>query len=126
MPVGATITRPRFAGPDADKLDKFAQLMERLWNEHRTAFVQAGDERIYCFGGNDHIVIVAEELFGNLVEVQTPLGNVSMRPGEDGVVNAVLDEPDKAKASLGEIIERTIQVLERYYYSPYGAKVVRY
>lgn len=107
-------SRPDGARPG---LDAFVAAVERVHEEHRVAFVAAGDERIYAYGGDGYVVILGEERFGGLVELETPSGSLRIEPGEGGrpAVTGAADGTD-ADALLGEAARRLLRYYEKRYW----------
>lgn len=104
------------AGPHAQLIQEFAGLIEKMWETHRTSFTQAGDEKIYAFGGFDHLVIMAEAKFEQSVEIQTPVGNLDLRPDESGSISiAKCQTKDGQPAEPDRVLSAIIRGLTDYY-----------
>lgn len=117
---------PSFTGPYASWLEKFATLMDKLWQEHRTSPTLAGKEEFYAWGNIDYAVVMSGHKFDDLVDVKTKFGSLEIKKDSSGnlVCEIVEDKPlhRKEKATNlskdpAEILERTIAALTKYYYS---------
>jgi|SRR5215213_4935488 len=90
-----TSNAPRFKGPYRDLLVELADFVDTLWQEHGTSFVKAGDDRVYAFGGNGFILVLDELKWEGLIELITPKGALSIKPGDGGqyeVISTITDE----------------------------------
>lgn len=103
-------------GPHAEQIRDFAGLIENLWQSHGTSFTQAGDEKIYSFGGFEHIVVVSEAKFEGLIEIQTPAGNLDLKPDDQGAIAiAKCQTKDGQPADADRILATIITGLKNYY-----------
>lgn len=116
----------KFTGPYADRLEKFATLMDKLWQEHRTSPTLAGKEEFYAWGNIDYVVVMSAHKFNDVVDVKTKLGSLEIKKDSSGAVSCEVIEDkmphrkDKAanlSKDAGEILEKTIAALTKYYYS---------
>lgn len=111
--MSATTTKPIAAGEPA-VLAEFQQVVAGLWQNHRTAPVAAGDERIYTFWGTNYKIVVNERLFDALVEVDGPEGMIQIKPNEQGELTA---QPADAKVTAApqRVIENAITDVQEYW-----------
>ena len=109
------LERPVFAGEHTELLSETYDLIVRLWNEHYTSPIFAGDEMIFALGGNGYTIVLSHLGFQTLVELQTPVGNVDLRPDPaSGTVSiAKVDSPDELPAN--EILRELSRGLIDYY-----------
>jgi len=83
-----TITTEReFDGPYKELLSELASLIDWLQKEHDKSYVKAGDDKIYAFGGDGFVVVLDERVWDGLIELITPKGGVSIKPGDDGKIS---------------------------------------
>jgi hypothetical protein len=76
----------KFEGPYRESLTELANLIDWLQTEHDKSFVEAGDDKVYAFGGDGYIVVLDESIWEGLIEVVTPKGGVAIKPGDDGKI----------------------------------------
>jgi hypothetical protein len=98
-------------------LTELADFIDGLWREHGTSFVKAGDDRVYAFGGNGFILVLDELKWEGLVELITPRGALSIKPGDDGqyqVISATGDEK-----TIKQILREGRDGLKSYYENRY-------
>lgn len=109
------LERPTFTGDHIDLLNQTYDLISRLWAEHYTSPIFAGDEMIFALGGNGYTVVLSHLGFQTLVELQTPRGSVDLRPdpvsGEVSI--ARVESPDDLPAN--EILRELSRGLTDYY-----------
>jgi hypothetical protein len=117
---------PNFTGAYASSLEKFAALMDKLWQEHLTSPTIAGNEKFYAWGNIDYAVVMSTHKFNDVVDVKTKIGSLEIKKESDGKISCqiVEDKPLKKKDSITklsndpiEILENTISALNHYYYS---------
>lgn len=109
------LERPAFKGEHVELLDQLYDLIVRLWKEHYTSPVFAGDEMIFALGGNGYTVVISHLGFKALVETQTPRGAIDLRPDpESGAVSiARVDSPDELQAD--ELLRELMTGIVDYY-----------
>src|SRR4051794_11118769 len=102
-----TSTHAKFSGPYKEMLLGLAGLIEWLWAEHDKSFVKAGDDKVYAFGGNGYILVLDESRWGGLIELMTPKGAFTIKPGEEGniEVTSTIQDEKQAKQSFKEALE---------------------
>lgn len=117
---------PNFTGTYANLLEKFAALMEKLWQEHLTSPTMAGNEKFYAWGNIDYAVVMSERKFDDVVDIKTKIGSLEIKKEADGKISCQIieDKPLKKKDIIvkasndpAEILEKTILALNHYYYS---------
>lgn len=115
-----------FTGAYTDLLEKFATLMDKLWQEHLTSPTIAGNERFYAWGNIDYAVVMSANKFNDIVDVKTKIGSLEIKKDVDGKISCQIieDKPLKKKDisvilsdDPVEILEKTISALNHYYYS---------
>lgn len=94
-------------------LARLIEVVERLHREHTVAFIAAGDEKIYSYGGGGYVAILSDEVFRGAVDIETPTGAFRIEPGEDG-------RPAAAPTADGELLDdaeldAAAAGFERYY-----------
>ena len=50
--AAVNLTKPVFKGEHQELLEEFYSVFRKLWDEHYTSPVFAGDEMIFALGGN--------------------------------------------------------------------------
>lgn len=110
-------TRSDFAGPFAAELGKVAELIDWLWANHRVSFVKAGDDKVYAYGGGGYILVFDESRWQGLIEVITPGGAVSIKPGDDGRIAVTATTQDDA--SIRTLLDDAVLYLRKYYEERY-------
>jgi hypothetical protein len=106
-----------FDGPFKELLSELASLIDWLQREHDKSFVKAGDDKVYAFGGNGFVVVLDESVWNGLIELITPNGGVSIKPGEDGrigVTSAV-----EGEAAVKQLLRDGIDGIRKYYENRY-------
>lgn len=88
--------------------------VERLHRERTVSFVAAGDEKIYAYGGNGFVTVFGENVFGGLVEVETPTGTIRIEPDVHGALFVSAADGDDTRP-LGERLSEATRQLETYY-----------
>lgn len=115
---------PNFTGDYANLLEKFALLMDKLWQEHLTSPTIAGSEKFYAWGNIDYAVVMSERKFDDVVDIKTKIGSLEIKKDSSGIISCqiVEDKPlKKTDISLklsndpAEILEKTILALNHYY-----------
>lgn len=117
---------PKFTGAYASLLEKFAILMDKLWQEHLTSPTIAGNEKFYAWGNIDYAVVMSTHKFNDVVDIKTKIGSLEIKKETDGNISCQIieDKPLKKKDVViklsndpAEILEKTISALNHYYYS---------
>lgn len=111
-----------FDGPYKELLADLANIIDWLQTEHDKSFVKAGDNKVYAFGGGGYVVVLDESVWAGVVELITPGGNLSIKPGEDGkiAVTSSVEDP----ASVKQILRDGIDGIRRYYENRYWSTPV--
>jgi hypothetical protein len=94
--AAVNLDKPVFKGEYTALLDEVFKLLVRLWDEHYTSPVFAGDEMIFALGGNGYSVVFSHLGFNTLVELRTPQGGIDLRPDASAgaVTIAKVDSPE--------------------------------
>ena|SRR2546423_9612302 len=113
--AAVNLNRPSFKGEHAELLGQVFDLFLKLWEEHYTSPVFAGDEMIFTLGGNGYLLIFSNLGFDTLVEVKTPRGSVELRPSADagGVTIAKIEVPEGVTAS--DLLRNFLTGIKDYY-----------
>lgn len=104
---------PRLAPGAPESIRDLVAAVERIHEEHRVSFIAAGDEKIYAYGGNGYVAIVSDRMFGGLVEVETPSGNLRVEPDDEGRLAATPDAG--VTRDVGELLAETVRNMLLYY-----------
>jgi len=114
-----TATTRNFEGPYKELLSELASLIDWLQSEHDKSYVKAGDDKVYAFGGDGFVVVLDESVWDGLIELVTPKGGVSIKPGDNGksgVTSAVEGEAN-VKQLLRDGIDGVRRAYENRYWS---------
>ncbi|MEK6320426.1 MAG: hypothetical protein AABN33_01955 [Acidobacteriota bacterium] len=111
-----TATERNFEGPYGDLLVELASLIDWLQTEHDKSYVKAGDDKIYAYGGDGFVLVMDESVWNGLIELITPKGALSIKPGDDGKITVTSAE---GEATVKEILREAIDGLRRYYENRY-------
>ena len=111
-----------FDGPYKELLADLANLIDWLQTEHDKSFVKAGDNKVFAFGGGGYVVVLDESVWAGVIELITPGGTLSLKPGEDGKI-AVTSSVEDA-ASVKQILRDGIDGIRRYYENRYWSTPV--
>jgi len=106
-----------FEGPYKESLKELASLIDWLRKEHDKSFVKAGDDKVYAFGGDGHIVVLDESIWNGLIEVVTPKGGVAIKPAEDGKISVT--STIEGEQSIRELLHDGIEGVRRAYENRY-------
>lgn len=112
-----TTAHPEFVGAYEKELSALAELIDWLWTEHGKSFVEAGDDKVYAFGGNGYIVVFDQSRWEGTVELLTPKSAITIKPGPDAkvtVTGADLDEQ-----AVREVLTEGVEGIRRYYEKRY-------
>ena len=110
-------TERNFEGPYKDVLAELASLIDWLQTEHDTSYVKAGDDKVYAYGGDGFVLVLDESVWDGLIELITPKGALSIKPGEYGSISVTSADQDEAAAK--QILRDGIDGLRRYYENRY-------
>ena len=111
--MSSTAGRPQRAPDTPAVLDDFVEVVESLHRDHRVSFVQAGDDKIYAYGGGGYVFVISERVFGGLVELQTPTASLRVEPDATGALTVTVVAP--AGGSAAAILADGCAGLRRYY-----------
>jgi hypothetical protein len=111
-----TATERNFEGPYKKPLTELASLIDWLQTEHDKSYVKAGDDKVYAFGGDGYVLVLDESVWGGLIELVTPKGGLSIKPGDDGKI-AVSSSVEGA--NVKELLTDGVEGLRRYYENRY-------
>jgi hypothetical protein len=112
-----TAKERNYDGPFKELLTELASLIDWLQREHDKSYVKAGDNKVYAFGGDGFVVVLDELLWDGLIELITPKGGVSIKPGDDGrieVTSAV-----EGEAAQKQLLRDAIDGIRKYYENRY-------
>ena len=113
-----TNEKPVFEGSFKQQLEEMSELIDWLWTEHDISFVKAGDDKVYAFGGNNHILVFDEAKWNGLIEFISPAGAITIKPvnksGNFEVASPTLDE----KGIITALTEG-IAIIRNYYRNRY-------
>ena len=112
-----TSTQPNFSGPYKEMLPDLASLIEWLWTEHDQSFVKAGDDKVYAFGGNGYILVLDESRWDGLIEMITPKGTFTIKPGEEGKIDVASTIQDEKQAK--QSFKDSLDAIKKYYEERY-------
>jgi hypothetical protein len=110
-------TERTFEGPYKQLLSELSGLIDWLQAEHDKSYVKAGDNKVYAFGGDGFVVVLDESVWGGLIELITPKGGVSIKPGEDG--NFSVTSAVEGEAAVKQLIRDGIDGVRRAYENRY-------
>ena len=113
--AAVNLDRPRFSGEHAELVGQLYDVFVRLWEEHYTSPVFAGDEMIFALGGNGYMLVFSHLGFKTLFEARTPVGSIELRPNaEDGSVSiSKVDSPEGISAD--QLVRDLMSGLDDYY-----------
>ncbi len=117
MATTTNTTRKEFSGRYQKELQRLAELIDWLWEEHGKSFVQAGDDQVFAFGGLGYIIVFDESRWGGLVELITPKSTLTFKPGDDGKVQVVAENLDEK--IIKQVIDDGVSGLRNYYENRY-------
>jgi hypothetical protein len=112
-----TATSPAFSGPYQEALTNLADVVEKVWADHDTSFVKAGDDKVYALGGAGYVVVMDERKWEGLVEILTPDATISTRPGEGGTI--AVTAPNLEESDIKKHLKATADHLIEYYQKRY-------
>lgn len=112
-----TATERHFEGPYKTLLAELASLIEWLQTEHDKSYVKAGDDKVFAYGGDGFVLVLDETVWSGLIELVTPKGALSIKPGEDGKITVTSTVPDEA--AVKGLLREGIDALSRYYENRY-------
>lgn len=110
-------TTRNFTGPYQALLPELAGLIDWLWEEHDQSFVKAGDNKVYAFGGNGYVLVFDESQWGGMIELMAPNGAFTIKPGEDGTINATSTIADEDASK--KLFKETVDYIRNYYENRY-------
>jgi hypothetical protein len=113
-----TITTEReFDGPYKELLSELASLIDWLQKEHDKSYVKAGDDKVYAFGGDGFVVVLDERVWDGLIELITPKGGVSIKPGDDGKISVT--SAAEGEVAVKQIIREGMDGVRKVYENRY-------
>jgi hypothetical protein len=107
--------QPIFKGEHAALLEEFSAILRRLWDEHYTSPIFAGEEMIFTLGGNGYEIVFSHQGYGALIEIRSPHGGIDLRPdtAAGGVTIAKVDAPEGMPAD--EMLRDFFAGIDTYY-----------
>ena len=94
-----------------------ADLIDWLQKEHDKSYVKAGDNKVYAFGGDGYVIVLDESVWDGVIELITPAGTGSIKPGENGKIDLTSSvEGEKAQK---ELLREAIAGIRKYYENRY-------
>jgi hypothetical protein len=117
-------TQPEFKGTFSKQLTELRDFIEWLWKEHGMSYVKAGDDKVYAFGGNNHILVMDESKWSGLIEFVTPKGAITIKPAENNnfeVAGTDLDDKTIKEAITEGISQLRSHYEKRYWKTPQAA-----
>jgi len=115
--TGTAVDRS-FDGPFKNLLTELAGLIDWLRTEHDKSYVKAGDDKVYAYGGDGYVLVVDESLWSGLIELITPGGGLSIKPGEDSKVSVSSSTTTEAP-EIKKLLRDGIDGLKNYYENRY-------
>ena len=112
-----TSTQSKFSGPYKEMLSDLAGLIEWLWAEHDKSFVKAGDDKVYAFGGNGYILVLDESRWDGLIELMTPKGAFTIKPGDEGKIEVTSTIQDEKQSK--QLFKDALDAIKKYYEERY-------
>jgi len=112
-----TATARTFKGPYQELLSELASLIDWLQSEHDKSYVKAGDDKVYAFGGEGFVVVLDESVWDGLIELVTPKGGVSIKPGDDGKISVT--SAAEGEATVKQLLRDGIDGIRRAYENRY-------
>ena len=106
-----------FKGKFSRQLADLRDLIDWLWQEHDVSYVKAGDDRVYAFGGEKHIVVMDESRWSGLIEFITPKGGITIKPVEGGEFE--VSSGDLDEKTIKGIFKEGIDFIKKYYEERY-------
>jgi hypothetical protein len=113
-----TATERSFEGPFKNLLSDLASLIDWLRAEHDKSYVKAGDDKVYAYGGDGFVLVLDESVWGGLIELITPRGGLSIKPGDDGKIS-VTSSTQGDSSDIKKILREGIDGLRTYYENRY-------
>ena len=110
-------TKLNFEAPYREQLTELAGLIDWLQTEHDQSFVKAGDDKVFAFGGGGFVVVLDERVWMGLVELVTPGGSVSIKPGDDGKIKVT--STVEGEAATKQILKDGVEGIRRNYENRY-------
>ena len=111
-----------FEGPYKEELADLANLIDWLQSEHDKSFVKAGDNKVYAFGGGGCVVVLDESVWAGVIELITPGGTLSIKPGEDGKI--AVTSSVEGESSVKRVLRDGIDGIRKYYENRYWSTPV--
>jgi hypothetical protein len=115
--TGTAVERS-FDGPFKNLLIELAGLIDWLRSEHDKSYVKAGDDKVYAYGGDGYVLVLDESLWSGLIELITPGGGLSIKPGENSKVSVSSSNTTEA-AEIKKLLRDGIDGLKNYYENRY-------
>ena len=116
--AAVNLDQPVFKGEHAAQLEEFSAVLRRLWDEHYTSPIFAGEEMIFTLGGNGYEIVFSHQGYAALIEIRSPHGAIELRPDTEaaatgGVTIAKVDAPEGMP--VGEMLRDFFAGIDDYY-----------
>lgn len=115
--MSADSKQVEFKGKFSKQLTDLRDLIDWLWQEHDLSYVKAGDDKVYAFGGNNHIVVMDESRWDGTIEFITPKAGITIKPVEGGEFE--VSSGDLDEKALKSIFKEGIDYIRNYYENRY-------
>ncbi len=79
--------------------------------------MKAGDNKVYAFGGDGYVLVFDESQWDGMIELMAPNGAFTIKPTEDGKINAISTIADEAAGK--KLFKETIDYIRSYYEKRY-------
>ena len=112
-----TANERKFDGPYKELLAELATLIDWLQTEHDKSYVKAGDNKVYAFGGDGLIVVLDESVWDGVIELITPKGALSIKPGDDGKIGVT--SAVEGETAIKQLLRDGVDGIKKYYENRY-------
>src|ERR1041385_7814085 len=113
MSMTVDAKQPEFKGSFSTELTELRNLIDWLWQEHGMSYVKAGDDKVYAFGADNHLVVMDESRWDGLIEFITPKGGITIKPAEAG--EFTVSGGDLDEQSMKGLFKEGLEYIKRYY-----------
>lgn len=106
-----------FEGPFKKQLADLADLINWLESEHDKSYVKAGDDKVYAYGGNGFVLVMDESVWSGLIELVTPKGGLSIKPGDAEKIEVT--SATEGESAIRQLLKEGIEGIRSYYENRY-------